>query len=88
MLVAGRYPLEQCGPYRTTVILSYPPASFARSTNCVAGGRPGFYNFRPLRKVGLDGGYFFLGGTTASLNAFARRNFTTVLAGILMASPV
>src|ERR1019366_919367 len=54
----------------------------------VAAGRPGFYNFRPLRKVGLDGGYFFLGGTTASLNAFARRNFTTVLAGILMASPV
>ena len=36
----------------------------------------------------LDGGYFFLGGTTASLNALARRNFTTVLAGILMASPV
>ena len=54
----------------------------------VAGGRPGFYDFHPLRKVGLDGGYFFLGGTTASLNAFARRNFTTVLAGILMASPV
>ncbi len=45
-------------------------------------------DFRPLRKVGLDGGYFFLGGTTASLNAFARRNFTTVLAGILMVSPV
>ncbi len=54
----------------------------------VAGGKPGFYDFRPLRKVGLDGVYFFLGGTTASLNAFARRNFTTVLAGILMASPV
>jgi len=51
-------------------------------------GRPGFNDFRPLRKVGLDGSYFFLGGTTASLNAFARRNFTTVLAGILMASPV
>ena len=32
--------------------------------------------------------YFFLGGTTASLNAFARRNFTTVLAGIWMGSPV
>ncbi len=32
--------------------------------------------------------YFFLGGTTASLNALASRNFTTVLAGILMASPV
>ena len=32
--------------------------------------------------------YFFLGGATASLNAFARRNFTTVLAGIWMASPV
>ena len=54
----------------------------------VAGARPFVYNFRPLRKVGLDGGYFFLGGITASLNAFARRNFTTVLAGILMASPV
>jgi len=36
----------------------------------------------------LPPGYFFLGGTRASLNAFARRNFTTVLAGILMASPV
>jgi hypothetical protein len=54
----------------------------------VAGAGPCVYNFRPLRKVGLDGGYFFLGGITASLNAFARRNFTTVLAGILMASPV
>jgi hypothetical protein len=54
----------------------------------IAGGKPGFYDFRPLRKVGLAGDYFFLGGTTASLNAFARRNFTTVLAGILMASPV
>ena len=32
--------------------------------------------------------YFFLGATTASLNAFAKRNFTTVLAGILRASPV
>ena len=32
--------------------------------------------------------YFFLGGTTASLNAFAKRNLTTVLAGILIASPV
>ena len=51
-------------------------------------GRTGFYDFHPLRKVGLAGDYFFLGGTTASLNAFARRNFTTVLAGILMASPV
>jgi hypothetical protein len=33
-------------------------------------------------------GYFFLGGTTASLNALAKRNFTTVLAGILIGSPV
>ena len=32
--------------------------------------------------------YFFLGGTTASLNALAKRNFTTVLAGILIGSPV
>jgi hypothetical protein len=51
-------------------------------------GRPCFHAFRSLRKIGLHGGYFFLGGTTASLNAFARRNFTTVLAAILMASPV
>ncbi|MGH9440165.1 MAG: hypothetical protein ACRD22_20395, partial [Terriglobia bacterium] len=28
--------------------------------------------------------YFFLGGTTASLKDFDKRNFTTVLAGILM----
>ena len=34
------------------------------------------------------GYFFFLGGTTASLNALARRNFTTVLAGILIAAPV
>ena len=52
------------------------------------GGNPGFHDFSPSRKVGLDEVYFFLGGTTASLNAFARRNFTTVFAGILMASPV
>lgn len=32
--------------------------------------------------------YFFLGGTTASLKDFAKRNLTTVLAGILMGSPV
>ncbi len=32
--------------------------------------------------------FFFFGGTTASLNALARRNFTTVLAGILIGSPV
>jgi len=32
--------------------------------------------------------YFFFGGTTASLNALASRNLTTVLAGILMGSPV
>ena len=45
-----------------------------------------FYDFVfPSKKVDLEGGYFFLGGTTASLKAFARRNFTTVLAGILMA---
>lgn len=31
---------------------------------------------------------YFLGGTTASLTAFATRNFTTVLAGILIAAPV
>jgi len=31
---------------------------------------------------------YFLGGAMASLAAFATRNFTTVLAGILMASPV
>ena len=54
----------------------------------VAAGRPGFNDFRPSRKAGLYGSYFFLGGTTASLNAFARRNFTAVLAGILTASPV
>ena len=51
-------------------------------------GKPGFYDFGPSRKVSPEGGYFFLEGTTASLNAFARRNFTTVLAGILMGSPV
>ena len=50
-----------------------------------AGGESGFYGFRPSRKIGHGGGYFFLGGITVSLNAFARRNFTTVLAGILMA---
>ena len=61
---------------------------FAILTHVSRSEGPGFNDFRPLRKVGLDGGYFFLGGTTASLNAFARRNFTTVLAGILMASPV
>ena len=54
----------------------------------IATGRPGINDFRPLRKAGPDGGYFFLGGATASLNAFARRVFTTVLAGIWMASPV
>ena len=32
--------------------------------------------------------YFFLGGTTASLKAFAKRNLTTVLAGILIGAPV
>ncbi len=32
--------------------------------------------------------YFFLGGTTASLKDFAKRNLTTVLAGILMGAPV
>src|SRR6202158_4127094 len=32
--------------------------------------------------------YFFLGGTIASLTALDTRNFTTFLAGILMASPV
>lgn len=32
--------------------------------------------------------YFFLGGNTASLKVFAKRNFTTVVTGILMASPV
>ena len=62
--------------------------AFAILTQVLQPGDRGFYDFRPLRKVGLDGGYFFLGGTTASLNAFARRNFTTVLAGILMASRV
>src|SRR5438552_17026001 len=35
-----------------------------------------------------EGYLFFLGGTTASLNALAKRNLTTVLAGILMASLV
>jgi len=33
-------------------------------------------------------GYLFVGGTTASLNGFANRNFTTVLAGILIGAPV
>src|SRR5450759_688990 len=32
--------------------------------------------------------YFFFGGTIASFTAFATRNFTTFLAGILIASPV
>src|SRR5512141_3363546 len=32
--------------------------------------------------------YFFVGGTIASFTALATRNFTTFLAGILMASPV
>jgi len=32
--------------------------------------------------------YFFLGGTTASLNALAKRNLTTVFAGMLIGSPV
>src|SRR5579859_6618138 len=32
--------------------------------------------------------YFFFGGTIASLAAFATRNFTTFLAGILILSPV
>ena len=32
--------------------------------------------------------YFFLGGTTASLNALAKRNLTTVFAGMLIGAPV
>src|SRR6202163_5100150 len=32
--------------------------------------------------------YFFLGGTIESFTAFATRNFTTFLAGILIGSPV
>src|SRR5258708_4703774 len=40
-------------------------------------------------EVGDGTAYFFgLGGTIASLTAFATRNFTTFLAGILIASPV
>src|ERR1035441_2758127 len=63
---------ERCSPYRQPC----------------CGRKTGLDSLPPLRKVDLDGSYFFLGGTTASLNAFARRNFTTVLAGILRASPV
>src|SRR5271165_7681395 len=37
---------------------------------------------------GLFSGYFFFGGTIASFTALATRNFTTFLAGILIASPV
>ena len=49
--------------------------------NGCSSGEPS-HGRRPARN------HFFFEGTIESLNAFARRNLTTVLAGILMGSPV
>jgi hypothetical protein len=42
----------------------------------------------PTRRLMTPAVIYFFGGTTASLNALATRNFTTVFAGILIAAPV
>ncbi len=40
------------------------------------------------RPLAVGSRNYFFGGTTASLQAFATRNFTTVFAGILIEAPV
>src|ERR1051325_4243326 len=49
--------------------------------------RPGPAGFSILRRRG-DQAFGFFGGTMESFAAFATRNFTTFLAGILIDSPV
>ena len=53
-------------------------------------GAPANPPFRhaPVHLIGAFVKNYFLGGITASLKAFATRNFTTVFAGILIEAPV